>query len=104
MVALSGTTFDDCAGAVGGDEVAKDRRSEDVKRAADEIASLWRKSSTSGGNGCVEVCLTGAGALIRDSEDPDGPWLRFSPWQWTAFLDAAKRGEFDEGKLDRAGG
>ena len=49
----------------------------------------WRMSSYSGGNGgtCVEVAdnLTGVIA-VRDSKDPDGPVLRFSRADWSAFV------------------
>jgi hypothetical protein len=46
-------------------------------------------SSYSGGNGgtCVEVAdnLTGVIA-VRDSKDSDGPVLRFSRADWSAFV------------------
>ncbi|GAA1970400.1 DUF397 domain-containing protein [Kitasatospora viridis] len=46
----------------------------------------WRKSSYSGGtaNDCVEVAL--AHPAVRDSKDPDGPALVFTPDAWSAFL------------------
>jgi hypothetical protein len=55
----------------------------------------WRKSSYSGARGeCVEVAaLTGAVAL-RDSKDPQGPALTFSPAEFAAFVRSASRGEF----------
>jgi len=60
----------------------------------------WRKSSCSGNNGgnCVEVTrdLTGAVAL-RDSKDPEGPVLVFTPDQWRAFAAGVRAGEFDSG-------
>ncbi|WP_371783180.1 DUF397 domain-containing protein [Streptosporangium subroseum] len=41
---------------------------------------IWRKSSLSGNSAnCVEVARTGNHCLIRDSKDPDGPQLTFSP-------------------------
>ncbi|GAA2205693.1 DUF397 domain-containing protein [Nonomuraea monospora] len=64
-----------------------------------EIAELWQKSSFSGDNGgdCVEVAHKEADRLIavRDSKDPDGPKLFFTPAEWTAFLKGAKANEFD---------
>lgn len=57
----------------------------------------WRKSSRSGGNGqCVEVAgnLTGIVA-IRDSKNPNGPALVFSPGDWRTFVNGIKAGEFD---------
>jgi hypothetical protein len=56
----------------------------------------WRKAhaSTNGGN-CVEVALSEGAFLVRDSKDPDGPILRYTPAEWAAFLNGAKAGEFD---------
>ena len=48
----------------------------------------WVKSSFSFSNGnCVEVAgLPGRTVGLRDSKDPGGPVLRFSPIQWQAFV------------------
>jgi hypothetical protein len=32
---------------------------------------------------------------VRDSKDPDGPALIFTPAEWDAFIIGAKEGEFD---------
>jgi hypothetical protein len=32
---------------------------------------------------------------VRDSKDPQGPVLRFTPDEWRAFLGGARHGEFD---------
>jgi hypothetical protein len=48
----------------------------------------WRKSSYSGTNGgaCVEVARNLPGVVaVRDSKDPDGPALVFTPADWAAF-------------------
>ncbi|MFF3443795.1 DUF397 domain-containing protein [Streptosporangium sp. NPDC002721] len=58
----------------------------------------WIKSSFSGDNGgdCVEVArltdTTGHPGLVavRDSKDPDGPKLLFTPTQWNTFLNSVK--------------
>jgi hypothetical protein len=58
----------------------------------------WRKSSYSGNNGgaCVEVCTSDPGAVaVRDSKDPDGPRLAFSPEDWASFTASVKAGRFD---------
>ena len=59
--------------------------------------SRWVKSSLSFSNGnCVEVTsLTSGGIGVRDSKDPDGPILRFTPGEWDAFLGGVQNGEFD---------
>ncbi|MEV0429143.1 DUF397 domain-containing protein [Micromonospora sp. NPDC049836] len=54
----------------------------------------WRKSTRSGGNGgdCVEVAANLPGVVgVRDSKDPAGPVLTFTPAAWTRFLTLARR-------------
>jgi Domain of unknown function (DUF397) len=48
----------------------------------------WRKSTLSLANGnCVEVAGGQPGGIgVRDSMDPGGPVLRFTPDEWRAFL------------------
>jgi hypothetical protein len=56
----------------------------------------WKKSSRSSGNGqCVEMADLGGLVAVRDSKDPSGPVLVFTPAEWAAFLAGAKDGEFD---------
>ncbi len=52
----------------------------------------WRKSSRSGGNGgaCIETASTPDTILIRDSKNPDGPRLAFTPRTWAAFAAKVK--------------
>ncbi|MET7969133.1 DUF397 domain-containing protein [Micromonospora sp. NPDC005305] len=54
----------------------------------------WRKSTRSGSNGgaCVEVADNLPGVVgVRDSKDPAGPVLTFTPQIWRAFVAFAKR-------------
>lgn len=58
----------------------------------------WRKSTWSGpdGGNCVEVAkLSGGRRGVRDSKNPTGPALVFTPTQWNTFLGGIKSGEFD---------
>lgn len=57
----------------------------------------WIKSSLSFSNSnCVEVAsLPDGGVGVRDSKDPSGPVLRFTPGEWQAFVGGAHNGEFD---------
>ncbi|MBL7493724.1 DUF397 domain-containing protein [Frankia sp. AgB1.9] len=61
-------------------------------------ALAWVKSTFSkDGSACVEVApLPDGGRAIRDSKDPHGPTLRFTPTEWAAFLAAARDGEFGD--------
>jgi hypothetical protein len=57
----------------------------------------WRKSSYSGAsNGdCVEVADGLTDVLpVRDSKDPSGPSLTFTPDAWSTFLVGLKSGAF----------
>ncbi|MGI5155856.1 DUF397 domain-containing protein [Microbispora sp. CA-102843] len=60
-------------------------------------AANWFKSSRSANNcACVEVAMLDDGNVsVRDSKDPDGPALVFTPAEWDAFLDGVREGEFD---------
>ncbi|MBX6722510.1 MAG: DUF397 domain-containing protein [Dactylosporangium sp.] len=59
--------------------------------------AVWRKSTKSGPNcdNCVEVAFVGDRIAVRDSKDPEGPVLVFTPAEWDAFVAGAKDGEFD---------
>ncbi|RLP94387.1 MULTISPECIES: DUF397 domain-containing protein [unclassified Micromonospora] len=49
----------------------------------------WRKSSRSSGNGgnCVEVADNLPDVVaVRDSKNPSGPALTFTPTAWRAFV------------------
>ncbi|MET8354527.1 DUF397 domain-containing protein [Micromonospora sp. NPDC005206] len=62
---------------------------------AELAGALWRKSTRSGDNGgaCVEVADNLPGLVaVRDSKDPAGPALTFSPAAWTNFVRVTKFG------------
>jgi hypothetical protein len=63
------------------------------------MGQQWIKSSFSYANGnCLEVSgLSGNRIKIRDSKDPEGPVLQFTPAEWDAFLGGVRNGEFDRG-------
>ncbi|MFC8719029.1 DUF397 domain-containing protein [Kitasatospora sp. NPDC057198] len=66
-----------------------------MSEATGRTTSPWRKSSYSDGTGgeCVEVNDNDPGA-VRDSKDPDGPHLAFTPRAWQAFVTEVKAGAF----------
>jgi hypothetical protein len=58
-----------------------------VEVAALPLDGVFRKSSRSGGSGdCVEVAAVPGTVQVRDSKDPAGPVLAFSPAAWRAFV------------------
>lgn len=61
------------------------------------VFGQWRKSTRSGGaDNCVEVATYEDRRVgVRDSKNPDGPNLVFSPDAWATFINGAKQGEFD---------
>lgn len=61
-----------------------------------DISSCWVKSSLSYASGdCVEVAAMPDGNVaVRDSKNPAGPVLRFTPSEWKAFIGGVRNGEF----------
>jgi hypothetical protein len=61
---------------------------------SDLCAARWRKSTHSSSNAnCVEVARNLPGIVaVRDSKDPSGAVLSFSPEQWQSFTGGIKAG------------
>ncbi len=53
----------------------------------------WRKSSYSSSNGgeCVEAGNDARRVFLRDTQDRNGPVLRFNAQTWRKFADQVKR-------------
>jgi hypothetical protein len=58
----------------------------------------WQKSHHSNSQGtCVELAGLPSGDIaVRNSRDPDGPALIYTPAEIDAFIRGAKDGEFDD--------
>lgn len=66
-----------------------------VEVPAPRASGSWRKSRTSGANlDCVEVAWVHGQIWVRDSKDPQGPVLGFTPAQWATFVDRVRHGDF----------
>ena len=57
----------------------------------------WVKASRSAEQGeCVEMRRSGGMIELRDTKDNGaGPTLQFTPAEYAAWLDGARKGEFD---------
>ena len=55
----------------------------------------WKKSTRSGGNGCVEVNLALPDVGVRDSKDPASPVISFAPDSWRTFVAQIREGRYD---------
>jgi hypothetical protein len=60
----------------------------------DLTRAVWRKASASANAGnCVEVAVNLPGVVaVRDSKDPHGPALTFTPADWHAFAAGVRSG------------
>lgn len=59
--------------------------------------ATWHKSTLSGSDGtdCVETArLSGGHRAVRDSKNPTGPALIFTPTDWNTFISGIKNNEF----------
>ncbi len=69
----------------------------------DVPGAAWFKSSRSSGRSdCIEVAVTAGSKegsdhviVVRDSKNPGGPQLVFTPAEWEAFTAGVRDGEFD---------
>ncbi|MDN2495360.1 DUF397 domain-containing protein [Nocardia nova] len=63
----------------------------------DLTEATWFKSSrSSGGKDCVETAFLDNGLVgVRDSKNPTGPALVFTPAEWDAFTTALRNGTLD---------
>jgi Domain of unknown function (DUF397) len=62
---------------------------------AERSALSWLKAQASSATGCVEIASTVDRIAMRDSKDPDGPILVYTPTEFSAFLEGARNREFD---------
>jgi hypothetical protein len=62
---------------------------------SDKLDAVWRKSTYSTVNGCVEIAFLDGLVAVRDSKDRQAKALTFTPVEWRAFIDGVRDGEFD---------
>jgi hypothetical protein len=64
-----------------------------------DLFGPWRHSSYSNPTDCVEVAFSRDAIAVRDSKDPAGPVLVFTPAEWRAFIRGLYAGEFNEQEI-----
>jgi hypothetical protein len=69
---------------------------------ADLTGAIWQRASGEPGEPCVEIAFLPAPQeggdqviAMRDSGNPQGPVLIFTPGEWRAFTAGVRDGEFD---------
>ncbi|WP_328475711.1 DUF397 domain-containing protein [Actinoplanes sp. NBC_00393] len=62
----------------------------------DRHALTWRVATRSANGNCVEVARAGDEIAVRNSRHPDGEIIVYTRAEFAAFLDGAKKGEFDD--------
>ncbi|SFM97116.1 protein of unknown function [Pseudonocardia ammonioxydans] len=67
-------------------------------RAADLGPVTWRRSAaaTAGAENVEFAVLDDGQVAVRNARDPEGPVLVYTPAEISAFVDGAKKGEFDD--------
>lgn len=68
-----------------------------MNRSEESGTTPWIKASMSGNsNSCVEMRRHGGAVEVRDTKDKgQGPTLRYTSAEFAAWLDGARKGEFD---------
>jgi hypothetical protein len=59
-------------------------------------ALAWKSARSCTGGNCVQVAPAGRMVAIRDSKNPGGAILTYSPDEWTAFVEGVKNEDFDD--------
>lgn len=62
----------------------------------DRNALTWRVATRSAGGNCVEVAKSDDMIAVRNSRRPEAEIILYTRSEFAAFLDGAKKGEFDD--------
>jgi hypothetical protein len=55
----------------------------------------WHVSRTCDSSACIMVARNGESVLIGNTNNPEGPFEKFTTDEWREFLAGAKLGHFD---------
>lgn len=64
---------------------------------ASSSEDIWKKSTFSTSEECVEVAVVGGRVCLRDSLDRDGPVISVSSSAWVDYVAGVRNCEFDPG-------
>jgi predicted secreted Zn-dependent protease len=67
-----------------------------VDRTRDHKSLTWRTALSCDGGACVEVAADRDTVLIRNSRQPSGLLLEYTPEEWREFVSGIKKGDFDD--------
>ncbi len=67
-----------------------------MDRTLDYKSLTWRTSLSCDGGACVEVAADRNIIMIRNSRQPGGPLIEYSPEGWHEFVSGIKNGDFDD--------
>ncbi|MFF0498574.1 DUF397 domain-containing protein [Nocardia aobensis] len=59
------------------------------------VAKWFKSSRSTSAKDCVEVAFLEDAVGVRDSKNPTGPALVFTPAEWSSFTTSVQRGRFD---------
>jgi hypothetical protein len=79
---------------VAGPNMTSVTRADDVIDGDDDLSRVWRRSRRSYGSGACLEAASGARIYVRDSKNPQGAVLRFTPVQWNVFVAGVRSGAF----------
>ena len=74
-----------------------------MTRSREANSATWRKSSECANGECVEIARPPGRVLLRSSQDPHGV-VEFTATEWSVFVSALRRGEFDDPEPGAAAG
>lgn len=56
--------------------------------------AVWSPPRLCASATCIEVAIAADSVSLRDGKDPDGPQLRFTKAEWSAFVASVRDGQF----------
>jgi predicted secreted Zn-dependent protease len=67
-----------------------------MDRTRDHKSLIWHTALNCDGGTCVQVAADQNAILIRNSRQPDGPLVEYTPEEWHEFVSGIKKGDFDD--------